>query len=82
MVIAFEQAGANELVERIDAPRLDTPGAFNGADLAHVRGARRALKRGNLAAAKGFATRVADAWTVADEIPPSVAEMQKILAMH
>jgi eukaryotic-like serine/threonine-protein kinase len=80
MADAFDRGGAPELAEKLDAATLSHPGSFNGADLAFVRQARRAQKRGDHAQAQALAKKVVDAWQVADTTVPVVAEMKAILA--
>jgi len=77
---AFEKTGEDDLVERVDAPLLGNPGRFNGIEMAHVRAARRAAKRGDAKTAKKYALQVIEAWSVADMDVPAVAEMRKLVA--
>jgi eukaryotic-like serine/threonine-protein kinase len=77
---AFERAAEDDLVEKLDAPILGYPGRYNGAELAHVRAARRAARRGDKDTARKMARRVIDAWSVADEQVPAVDEMRKLIA--
>ena len=79
LAIAFDRAGEEALAEKIDTS--DNSGSsMNGADLSSVRSARRAEKRGDKARARELAQKVVDAWSVADETVPAVAEMRAILA--
>jgi len=80
MATSFERAGKDDLVERIDAVVLHGPGRYNGAELAFVRAARRAERRGQVTEATVWAQRVIDAWSVADTDVPAVAEMRKLVA--
>jgi eukaryotic-like serine/threonine-protein kinase len=80
MATTFERTGDLELVERLEAAALAGPGEFNGAGPAHVRAARRAAKRGDEGRAKALARQVIEAWGVADETVPAVAEMRRLLA--
>ncbi|APR87052.1 Serine/threonine-protein kinase pkn3 [Minicystis rosea] len=80
MAEAFERAGEDELAARIDAPLLARGGTLNGASLAHVRAARRARARGDRETARALATRVIEAWSVADVKVPAVAEMRALVA--
>jgi hypothetical protein len=77
---AFDRAGEPELAERADARNLSGPGVMNGADLATVRAALRAEKRGDKDAARKYANAVIEAWSVADVPIPAVAEMRALLA--
>jgi hypothetical protein len=77
---AFERAGEDDLMEKTDAPSLAGPGRWNGAELAHVRAARLAERRGDKDRARAMARRVVDAWSVADAEVPAVAEMRRLLA--
>jgi hypothetical protein len=79
LAIAFERAGDLELAERLDAPIVAKGGRYNGIELAHVRAAWRAEKRGDKELAKKLAQQVIDAWSVADEEVPAVVEMRKLL---
>jgi predicted Ser/Thr protein kinase len=74
-----ERTGDSDLAEKIDATALAQPGAYNGVDLAWVRAARRAAKRGDAALARKLAQQVVEAWQFADEVPPAVGEMRKLL---
>jgi serine/threonine-protein kinase len=76
---AFERAGEDDLSARIDAPALARPGRGNGVELAWVREARRAAKRGDAAPARKRAQEVIDAWSVADVEVPAVREMRKLI---
>jgi eukaryotic-like serine/threonine-protein kinase len=80
MATTFERTGDLELVERLEAAALAGPGEFNGANPAHVRAARRAAKRGDDERARALARQVIEAWGVADETVPAVAEMRRLLA--
>jgi hypothetical protein len=77
MAVAFEKSDP-ELAEKVDAAEVATAGRFNGASLAHARAARRAHARGDREAARAHAKRVIEAWSVADEPVPAVAEMRKL----
>ena len=50
------------LADEIEAPIYSKRGPFNGIDLAHVRGAKRALRRGDKARAHALADQVLKAW--------------------
>ncbi|MGK3989661.1 serine/threonine-protein kinase [Sorangium sp. So ce136] len=78
MVESFEQTGEIELVDRLEAAIADRSAELNGASLALVRAARRAARRGDGERARALARRVLDAWSVADEPVPAVAEMRRL----
>lgn len=78
--VAFERAGDADLAEQIDGPAAALAGPFNGAGLAHLRSARRALARGDRPRAEALARRIVDAWSAADVPVPAVAEMRSLLA--
>src|SRR5262249_38146047 len=63
---AFERAGHDDLVARVDAPLLANPGRFNGGELAYARAARREERRKNYQAARTWADKLITAWSVAD----------------
>ncbi|HEY8073353.1 MAG TPA: serine/threonine-protein kinase [Labilithrix sp.] len=80
MAIAFDRSDALDLAEEVDAPTValvDTP---RTADLAWVRAAHRAEKRGDKARAKKLAEAVVARWRIADEDIPSVRDMKQLLA--
>ncbi|MDI1476723.1 protein kinase [Polyangium sp. y55x31] len=79
MVETFEQTGESELVARLEAAIADRSAELNGASLAWVRAARRAAKRGENDRARELANRVLEAWSVADETVPAVAEMRRLV---
>ncbi|MDI1447442.1 serine/threonine-protein kinase [Polyangium sp. 6x1] len=76
MIETFEQTGESELVARLEAALADRSAELNGASLALVRAARRAAKQGDGDRARALANRVLEAWSVADETVPAVAEMR------
>ncbi|HEU4734470.1 MAG TPA: protein kinase, partial [Kofleriaceae bacterium] len=80
MVDAFERTGAADLAERVDREVMMRAGELHGATPGHVRAARRALARGDRVAARQLAELVVNAWSVADEPPPAVAEMRRLVA--
>jgi hypothetical protein len=73
----FDRLGEPELAGRVDAPALEE-GAL--PSLALARAAMRAEKRGDCAAARGFAGRIVGKWEAADEKPPVVDRMRKLMA--
>lgn len=78
MVETFEHMGESELVDRVEAAIVDRSAELNGASLAMVRAARRAAKRGDAGRARELAEKVIEAWSVADEPVPAVAEMRRL----
>ncbi|WP_438026831.1 protein kinase domain-containing protein [Sorangium sp. So ce233] len=78
MAEAFEHTGEIELVDRLEAAVDDRSAELNGASLALVRAARRAARRGAGERARALAKQVLDAWSVADEPVPAVAEMRRL----
>jgi serine/threonine-protein kinase len=80
MAIAFERAGAADLAEEVDGPTLAFIDYPRTADLAWVRAAKRAEKRGDKARARKLAQAVVDKWRFADEDIPSVREMKALLS--
>jgi hypothetical protein len=79
MVETFEHTGERELVDRVEAAIVDRSAELNGASLALVRAARRAARRGDAGRARALADRVIQAWSVADEPVPAVAEMRRLV---
>ncbi|WP_437289140.1 protein kinase domain-containing protein [Sorangium sp. So ce406] len=79
MVETFERTGENELVARLEAAIADRSSELNGASLALVRAARRAARRGEDVRARELAKQVLDAWSVADETVPAVAEVRRLV---
>jgi hypothetical protein len=78
LVDAFERTGATDLAERVDQEVMKRAGEFNGATLGHVRAARRALARGDRERARQLAKQVIEAWSLADDEPPELAEMRRL----
>lgn len=78
MALTFDRQSLSELAAKVDATSFD--GRYNGADLANVREARRALRAGDREAARKHASLTIEAWSVADDTVPAVAEMRKVLA--
>jgi hypothetical protein len=79
MVDVFERTGATELAEQVDQEVMKRAGELNGATLGHVRAARRALGRRDRAKARALAEQVVDAWARADDVPPAVAELRRLV---
>jgi hypothetical protein len=77
MATAFDRAGETELAERVDATALQE-GAL--PSLALERGAVRAAKRGDCETARRLAARLVAAWDAADEKPPSVERMKRLMS--
>jgi hypothetical protein len=76
MALSFDHESQFELATKLDAEAVG--GRFNGADLADVRAARRALRSGDRDSARKHAARVIAAWSVADDTVPSVNQMRKL----
>jgi hypothetical protein len=79
LATVLDRTGEGDLAEKLDAPIVSTMGRYNGVELAHVRAALRAEKRGDTERARALAQKVVDAWSVADEEVPAVAEMRKLV---
>jgi hypothetical protein len=80
MAIAFDRAGSPDLAEEVDAPLLSLVDLPRTAELAWVRGAKRAHARGDHARARKLAEAVIDRWRIADEDVPAVREMRTLLS--
>ncbi|MBI5532877.1 MAG: serine/threonine protein kinase [Deltaproteobacteria bacterium] len=76
----LDAAGAPEEAQRADNLLADWASRFHGATTGTIRSARRALKRGDKAAARRYAQQVIDAWGRADVEVPVVDEMRAIVA--
>jgi hypothetical protein len=79
-VEAFDRSGDDEIVKQLEAPRLRPNWLYAGIHPAVAREARRAEKHGDRERARRLATRVVEAWGVADVPIPAVAEMRALLA--
>jgi hypothetical protein len=75
LATGFDRAGELALADRVDAPALDGP----TIGLALARAAQRAEKRGDCATARRLAQRLVDGWELADERPPVVDRMRKLV---
>jgi hypothetical protein len=73
----FDRLGEPEIAGRVDAPALEESAL---PSLALARAAVRAEKRGDCATARGFAGRILAKWEDADEKPPVVDRMRKLVA--
>ncbi len=80
MAVAFDRSDMVELAEEIDGPSVAAVDLPRPAELAWVRAAKRAEKRGDRERARKLARAVVDKWRFADEDVPSVREMQQLLA--
>ncbi len=80
MSVAFERAGDTELADRLDDLPIDKKITSPETDLCWVRKALRSEKRGDLPLAQKLAREFVDRWQTADEIPPAVTEMKRVLA--
>jgi hypothetical protein len=79
LAIAFDRAGEPELADEVDGPIVALVDLPRTADLAWVRAARRAYKRGDPAQARKLARAVVDKWRFADERVPAEKEMKELL---
>jgi hypothetical protein len=73
---AYDRVGDPAFAARVDAPALEEGARMS---LAVVRAAQRAEKAGDCAGAVRYATRVIDKWEPADEKPPCVDRMKKLV---
>jgi hypothetical protein len=73
----FDKLGEPEVAGRVDAAGLEDDAP---PSLALARAAVRAEARGDCAAARKFAQRLVTKWEAADEKPPSVDRMKKLMA--
>jgi hypothetical protein len=80
LATAFDKAGEPDLGDEVDAPVVALVDTTRTADLAWVRAARRAQKRGDVPQARRLATAVIDKWRYADETVPATQEMRALLA--
>ncbi len=80
LAIAFDRAGEIDLAEEVEAPVVALVDYPRTADMAWVRAAKRAQKRGDLAQARKLAHAVVDKWRFADEKVPAAQEMKDLLA--
>jgi hypothetical protein len=78
MTDTFEHDRAPDLAESVDREVMKRAAEFHGATLGHVRDARRAYARGDLATARLRAEQVVTAWSHADDEPPTLAEMRRL----
>ncbi len=76
---ALERSGDVATVEAIDE-KLMAQALYNGASSAHVRSAKRAVKRGDAKRARELAEKVVGAWAEADVQVDAVREMRALLA--
>jgi len=79
LVDAFERTGADELADKVDQAAMQRAGELHGATLGHVRAARRAYAKGDRDVARRLAETVIDAWGIAADPPPALAEMQALV---
>jgi serine/threonine protein kinase len=80
VVIAFDRAGELDLAEEVDAPTVALVDLPRTADIAWVRAARRAHKRGDHERARKLAQACIEKWRFADETIPAIQEMRDLLA--
>jgi serine/threonine protein kinase len=76
----YDAVGDEAVAAALDATLLRERRFFHGINLAFVREAKRALRRGDKARARALAQQVVDAWSLADVEVPAVKEMRQILA--
>jgi len=79
MTDAFERDRAPDLAESVDQEVMKRSAEFNGATLGHVRSARRAQAAGDRARARQLAAAVVAAWSHADDEPPALAQMRRLV---
>jgi hypothetical protein len=79
MVEAFEKTDRDDLAERVDREVMKRDTELHGATLGHARAALRAVRRGKQETARQLAKQVIDAWWLADEEPPALARMRRLL---
>jgi hypothetical protein len=79
MVDTFERARELDLAEKIDRNEMLGANELDGATLGHVRAARRARVRGDSTHARELAEQVIHAWQFADQAPPALAEMHRLV---
>ncbi len=77
---ALQRAGELEAAAAADAQLVKMPGIFNGAAMAWVGAAKRAVERGDWAMARQVGQAVIAAWSGADVEVPAVAELRALLA--
>jgi hypothetical protein len=81
---ALDRAGFPDLADRVDAVGVDNVvipmESQSVPSLALERSAHRALVRGDCATAKRYAQHLIDKWELADEVPPAVDRMKKLVA--
>lgn len=80
VAIAFDRAGELELGEEVDAPTVALVDLPRTADVAWVRAARRARKRGDHERARKLAQACVEKWRFSDETIPAVQEMRDLTA--
>jgi serine/threonine protein kinase len=79
-VDAFEKNGDVDIATRMDAKAVEQNIKTPNADLAWVREATRAEKRGDFARAKSLAQAYLDRWETADERSKAWPDMKKLLS--
>jgi hypothetical protein len=79
MTVAFERAGDDDLAERMDRHAIEQGSVSPETDLCWVRASMRAEKRGDLPRAQELARAFVARWEAADERPPALAEMKRVL---
>jgi eukaryotic-like serine/threonine-protein kinase len=79
LAVAFDRADAPELGDEVDASRVALVDLPRTADLAWVRSAKRAQRKGDVIRARKLAQAVIEKWRFADEDIPAVREMRELL---
>lgn len=79
MTVAFERAGDDDLAEQLDNRAIELNTISPVTDSCWVRAAMRAEKRGDLPRAQKLAQAFVDRWKNADERPPTLADMKRVL---
>ena len=80
MATVFDRVEAYDLADEVDTAVIALIDLPRTADLAWVRGAKRAQRRGDHARARKLAQAVLDKWRFADEDPAAMREMRDLLA--
>lgn len=80
MAVAFDRAQMDDLAEEVDGPSVAAVDRPRPAELAWVRAAKRAERRGDHARARKLAQAVVDKWRFAEDDLPGRREMRDLLA--
>ena len=79
MTMAFERAGDDDLAEKLDSHAIEQGTISPETNLCWVRAAKRAEKRGDSKRAQELAHAFVERWDAADERPPVLADMKRVL---